>query len=654
MYRYLTVVEAAERTGLKPRRVRQKCEHGDYPGARKNRRGEWEVPEAADARLAQAYAPQQTGEAVTLDGVGPERRDEALRKLGLVRRCWEFADDYVRTGGRHSEGMAVFASRHGLDRATLYRWKSKYRLQGLAGLLDTRGRPAVDAEPISPEAFELFKSMYLSPQQLSVKLCWQNVNYVNTSEKRGWTIPPYKRLVEYVNANIPCPFAVLHREGLSAYKAKCAPYIQRDADSIEPGEIWCGDHHQFNILLRHRGDWLRPWITAWEDMRSRLIVGWHISAGPNQATILRAMKRGVEKYGPPEGAKIDNGRDYDSQMWTGVTKKQRRALRKGYLDEELWAGVYGMMGVTVSFALPYHAQSKPLERFFDTLDCRFCKTVPTYCGKDSGRKPEDLAAYLESKEGLADAYDLESFAELVGRYIEAYNNSPHSGVGMDGRTPAEVFSTRTRQRVLLDGALELLCMVWSKEQTIGRNGVRLKGVYYGQYDMELFTHQNKRVRVAYDPDDLRRVYVYDARTLRLLAVAEQNQLMQYGKAVAEEDLREAMRQQRHAAKVARQFRDSRLAANMDLTSLTLRAMEDAAAKRRAEIAGEHREGPIIHRPVRTPLDAQAREAERQKARKQLKRAVGAETVTESLDIDWSLLEKPKREKLKFDWPWERT
>jgi hypothetical protein len=92
-----------------------------------------------------------------------------------------------------------------------------------------------------------------------------------------------------------------------------------------------------------------------------------------------------------------------------------------------------------------------------------------------------------------------------------------------------------------------------------------------------------------------------------------------------------MRQQRQAKRMLREIGDAHLTANMDLTDLTLRAREAAAkeppAKRRPEII----------KPVRTPLDDQVREYERQAVVKAVKRASGAESMSHVLDMDFSLL-----------------
>jgi len=373
-------------------------------------------------------------------------------------------------------------------------------------------------------------------------------------------------------------------------------------------------------------------------MRSRKIVGFHISPCPNQTTILQAFKRAVEEYGPPEGAKIDNGKDYDSEMWTGQTKKVRKSkvLSRGYLDQEMIAGIYAMMNVTVSFAIPYNAKSKPVERFFATLDSQFTKTIETYCSPDTKRRPEDLCDKLENETTILHAYDLAGFGQAVGRYIEVYNNTAHTGAGMDGRSPAEAFETGRTRRVLAEGAAALLLRVWSGAVKVGKNGVTIKGLRYGQYNAELLMSQGKEVRAAYDPDDMARVDIYDARTLRFITTAEQNRLVAYGKGVAEGDVREAMRTQRRAKRMLREIGDARLTANMELTDLTLKAREAIAKELPA------RRQPEIIRPVRTPFDDQVREQARQAVIKAVKRASGAESVNTVLDMDFSLLKRKNK------------
>ena len=355
------------------------------------------------------------------------------------------------------------------------------------------------------------------------------------------------------------------------------------------------------------------------------------------------MKRAIEKYGPPDSVKIDNGKDYDSECWTGTTKARRRALKAGYIDEKMVAGIYAMMGVGISFSIKYHPQSKRIERWFDTLDEQFTKTLPTYCGKDSERKPDYLNDLLKSEKQIREAHSLESFAALIGKYIEAYNNSAHTGSGMEGQSPAQVLVSRSSRRVMAEGVLDLLLRVWSGELTVSKNGVRFHGIWYGQFNTDLLMLQGKKVRLSYDPDDLRTIYVYDATTLKLLTIAEQNQLIRYGSPVSEESFREAARQKSRATRIVRQFCNSQLTANTDLPSLTIKAMQEGA-----NVAAQSPTEAIkTLRPVRTPLDGQVAEHGRREVLKAVKKAAGAESIEKVLDFDFSLL-KPKQETIDLE------
>jgi putative transposase len=599
-----------------------------------------------------------------------DKQEDAIKKLGIIHRFEKFSSEHIRNGGTRTEAFVKYSAQPGVrvGERTIKRWITKYHQQGLLGLVDSRGGNHKVEELISPDAFELFKSMYLTQQRLTVKVCWQNINYENRNQNRSWMIPGLRGMYRYVEKYIPLPYQILHREGLTAYEAKCAPYIEIDPDSLTPNQVWVGDHSQFNCWVRYQNRWVRPWMTVWQDLKSRMIIGWYLSIIPNQTTILLSMKRAIEKFGPPESVKIDNGRDYDSELFTGVTKQVRKALGKdcivkkstgeiitkrprkvlgkGYLDEKMLAGIYAMMDIAVSFAIPFNAKAKRIERLFATIDSQFTATFDLYCGKDTKRKPEDLVEKLKDPATIREAISFEKFEALFGSYIEVYNANSHSAKDMLEQNPAEVFQNRRIHRVLAPGVVDLLLRVWSRELTVGKNGVQFKGIFYGQYNAELLIYQGRKVRLSYDPDDLRKVYIYDAATFKLITIAEQNQLVSYGTAINEESLRNAMREKRRILRVAKDFRNSELTRNMDLTTLTIRAMQEVEKNKRqkAENGGQKTEsrGPKILQPVRTPLDDQVVEHQRQKIVKILKKAVGAESMKETMELDFSLLKTKNR------------
>jgi transposase InsO family protein len=635
MAEMLSIKEAAQRLGCTERRVQQLVIQNKFAGVIKVQ-NEWQIP--ADSHPKLLAISSDSSLADELKDIAAPKQIEALRRLGIIQSFQKFTASYP---GNKMDAEAAFAQQINIAWRTLRRWVHDYRIVGIQGLIDKRGHRTV-SETISPEAFEYFKSLYLTKQKRNVRDCWQTICFINTNEKRGWKIPTLNSMYRFVDKAIPFPVQILLREGQAAYDAKCGSYIITDPDSILPGQIWVGDHAEFNCWIRYRNEWVRPWVTAWMDMRSRMLVGYHISTSPNQTTILLAAKNGVEKYGLPDSVKIDNGRDYDSQMWTGITKKQRRALGAGYLDEHLVAGLWGMMNVTVSFAIPYHPQSKGvLERWFDTVDEQFSKTVKTWAGKRAEDKPDDLKDKLNNPAIIADAYSLDEFNQLFARYVETYNSSIHTGWGMN-QTPCQVFATRQSRRILPDGVTDLLMRPWSPELTVGKNGISFKGLTFGQYDMDLHMHFGKKVRVTYDPADMSRVYVYDAVTVKLICIADQARQIAYGTGIAEEELRGASAAKSRARKIMKQFKDASLTANMDTTDIAMRAREQFAEENKQPISAVQ-----ALRPVITPLNGQVREHERQDAIKRVRRAAGGESITHVLDIDLSVLQPQKREQVKL-------
>lgn len=170
---------------------------------------------------------------------------------------------------------------------------------------------------------------------------------------------------------------------------------------------------------------------------------------------------------------------------------------------------------------------------------------------------------------------------------------------------------------------------------------------YGQFAPELLIRQGQSVRLSYDPDDLRRVYVYDAATYKLVTIAEQNQLIGYGAAVSEDALREASKKKARALKLIRSQRDASLTAQMDLPTLTRRAMADAIKADRRPAATAPAPTPTI-RPVATPLDGQQAEHIKAAMRKMVKKAAGAEGTTQVLDFDPSKLPgRPKKRTIEL-------
>ncbi len=249
----------------------------------------------------------------------------------------------------------------------------------------------------------------------------------------------------------------------------------------------------------------RPWLTAWQDLRSRKIITWQIFAhDPNEDVVIGTLAAGIREYGVPASIYLDNGKDFNSRALTGHTKRERREAKAQdlYLP---WKGIMGQLAIELTNAQPYHGQSKPIERFFGTMEDQFGRLWPTYCGGSTAEKPHGLADRVAR--GLAPT--LAEFVEHFGRWLEGeYHQQAHGGDAMGGASPDRVYAEQlAAKRIAPADLLDLLLMKATRPVTIGQNGVTYRGLRYGRNLPGLLRRQGERVILRTDPADVSFVIV---------------------------------------------------------------------------------------------------------------------------------------------------
>lgn len=398
-----------------------------------------------------------------------------------------------------------------------------------------------------PDAWDFFKSLWLTPQRRKVTLCWEITKV--EAEKHGWSWPALRTIQKRVEDDLPPFFADRYRLGELAWSRKHAPRIERDLSAIRPNHCWIGDHAQFDFLILHDGKPVRPWLTAWEDQRSRVIVGWQITLGPDSDTILAAFRDAAVERGVPNQVIIDNGKDYKQKHLSGGRRGKPR------LNEDYARSVFGRLDIHVTFCEKFNPGSKAIESFFNGMHERFDKLFDSYCGGSPDKRPEELYKRLR-----ADEVALPTLSELVEFFIawlDAYHRRPHSGDGMEGLCPFDAFerfdpiAKRTAPRETLDLLLRKAVKV-----TVTRKGVRHNNVPFGQGNRKLLTMHGKKVLLRLDPDSADRVEVCDLDGRRL-TWARNDRL----RGVKPLDIKRGKRRQKRArqlaAAAAPAFRDAR-------------------------------------------------------------------------------------------------
>jgi putative transposase len=599
---WISLDDAARRSGQSIRHIRRNCaerwlETGQARLAKgRGKRSRWEVREDADAAFSRVKAAELVG--TDLRAFPAHKRDQAAKRKATLDRWAEAKRGGFQLGFNEGQITAQFLRTLELDegekisRATLFNWEKAWRAGGLAGLIDQRGREAADKsdDPFLAEC----KRLWLTVRRLKASVCIEIA--AQKAVEQGWEIRG-RKTVERFLASIPKPVVLKYRFGEEAYVNGAEPHVDRDYSTLASNDLLCGDHHEFDVLVvGSDGKVRRPWITAWQDMRSRKIVGWRIfDHDPNSDTILQAFRDACLNHGVPNGVYIDNGKDYDAHVFNGRTKKERWAKRKirPQIEPQIAAGMFPAMSVNIIHCWPYHGQSKPIERWFNTVETR-TPVWPTYCGASTDQKPEDL--YQQIEKGNAPTID--EFRDWVDVWLAGWHAThEHSGDSMDGKTPDQVFAEnlatkRTAPRELLD----LYCMRRSKPLKLSQNGVLLDGLRYGRNEPELFKRIGQMVTIRSDDADRSRVLVFGEQD-RFICAAEANERVPAN--ATSQELRAAMSVKRGHRRLLKEYIDERPRMADDLPDLLIRGR---AAKAALALPGPDIEPPTIT-PVRSALEA---------------------------------------------------
>ncbi|MDE7363907.1 MAG: Mu transposase C-terminal domain-containing protein, partial [Ruminococcus sp.] len=398
--------------------------------------------------------------------------------------------DFQRSGVSADKFIQDFNARNNENFTTrqLYQWQKKYKNGGIESLIDTRGGYNKGACSISEKAWDMFYTLYMTPQERSIKWCYDktklafpDVLSVSAFKRKVSTIPEYAILK--------------YRKGKKAFN-DALPHMIRDKSGVMSDDIWCSDHHCADVFVKNStGHVIRPWITIFTDIRSTKVMSFIVrEADPNTTVVKKCLRLGIEKYGVPNEIYTDNGKDYKAKE----------------LSEEYPLSLMNVLGISKVTATPYHGQAKPVERFFRTLEERFGKMFYSYAGNDAKKRPEHMQKTNKALEKDKDIPSLEFYIKKLTEYVSEYNNTAHYGDGMDGKTPNQVYSENlTEIREIGDSNALRLLFGKTVERTVQKNGISMYSNTFTNNDGKLIPYYDRKVMVTYDPDDLETVYIFD-------------------------------------------------------------------------------------------------------------------------------------------------
>lgn len=462
-------------------------------------------------------------------GIEKERQEEELSKfrndqLHAANEKKGCVLEYWRSGLSPEE----FVARRNADGyyspitvGQLYAWQRIIKNGGdLAELVDQRGgRQRRGTTSIPEAAWNYFYSLYMTQQKRTIIWCYRQTKVFFPD------IPSEKAFQRRVKA-IP-PYALLYyRKGETAFR-DAQPSMIRSRCDIASNDIWFSDHHLFDVFVRNsKGKVCRPWMTAFFDARSNMLVGALIREEyPNSTAVKQCFRIAAEQYGLPNEVYFDNGKDYRSESFS----------------QEYPQSLVRQLGIGSIYATAYHGQAKTVERFFGTMEMQFGRMWNTYAGSDAKKRPECMR--VSNKKIAEIAPSMEEFVTAFFQWVQEYHNTPSRGNDMNGQTPQQVYNANLScRRVVGDtDALRLLCGN-TVQRTVRKNGIELLNNFY--YNDKLLAYVGQKVTALYDPENIDVVAVFDAENNAICWAKAK--LISPFRHTTESDYREAAKQKKAA------------------------------------------------------------------------------------------------------------
>lgn len=455
-----------------------------------------------------------------------KQREEANFKALIVekyRKSQLSPDDFVKDFNERNPDSVITKSQ-------LFRWQRKYKSGDVADLVDKRGGHNRGQITIPPDAWEYFYSLYMTLQKRSIQRCWEltRLEYPNIP-----TVSAFERNL----TTIPKLVMIYYREGEKAFNDALVS-MERSREDIASNDIWFSDHHLVDVaVINNRGRVFRPWLTVFFDARASKVISFIVRDKSADATVIKqCLRLGIEKYGVPKELYFDNGKDY----------------REKSFNADFPISLVKQLGINMIYATPYHGQAKTVERFFGTMEDRFCKLLPTYLGKDAKQRPENMRVTFDKLKDKAPT--MEKFIELLTIYFEQYNNTQSGGIDMNGKCPDQVYyeNLHTKTKVKDENILRMLCGTFD-ERTVQKNGVQYQGRFY--YHTELLAHQGEKVIINADPYNMDELNIFDT-DMRAICKAPAKVRTPF-RHTTQEQIREAMKEKKEARKMIQRYAPTR-------------------------------------------------------------------------------------------------
>lgn len=390
--------------------------------------------------------------------------------------------------------------------SSVIKMRRRYFRYGLNGLLSKHGQH-LRGSSVKDDYFEYFKTLYLVEGAPSLRTCWDlTLGYaIREFNADRETFPSFMAFKRRLDKEIPKQGIYLARYSQSAWNRKYGGYIDRDYSNITCNEVWVSDHAQIDVAcFDSDGKVVFPWVTVWRDYKSGKWLGWILQTkNPNSDFIFQSFYHSAQKFGLPKDVIIDNGKDYRSKDFAGGRSNFKVDISKGQTSAMLKE-----LNVKVHFALPYNAQTKPVERDFLKIKELLSKHCIGYRGGNVVERPEKLANEIKAGKIM----QFEDFKKIFNDFIlNVLNKKPSNGKNLNGSSPDKLFYKEYAEKITPSrDALKLFCMRTSRNFTIGRNGIQDRQLGITYWADWMIARTGLKVYLRRDVQDYKEAWAFKA------------------------------------------------------------------------------------------------------------------------------------------------
>ncbi len=348
---------------------------------------------------------------------------------------------------------------------------------------------------IHPGALAWLIADYCRAERPTAAICCERLRRIAKEQKSDWLpLPSDRRLLDRLK-DVDRATMTYGREGKEAAE-RLGPQVIRSVEHMNVMDLWDADGHRLDVrVVFPDGKIGRPTLLAWQDIKSRMIVGWRLGTTETADLACLSFADGVRAWGLPHGVHLDNGRAFASRGLSGGALNRHR-----WNDPARdWNGMLATLHVDVHFVLPYSGRSKPIERAFQDIRDRVtaddrCKGACT--GNDPLDKPHNYGdaavpwpvILAVVREAIAD------HNQKTGRTAEACNGRSFAQTHADLYQQAPVrMATEAQLRLLL---LDSRPLKVSQDAELKLFGNRYQA-------LELCRYIGQQVIARFDPDSLK-------------------------------------------------------------------------------------------------------------------------------------------------------